>query len=57
MIRQDYITKMIERLAKVLANILFNRETKNYEEAILEMLRKRNRQVFTKYDNPMTFHF
>jgi hypothetical protein len=34
MIREDYIMKMIEQLVKVLAKILLNKETGNYQEAI-----------------------
>jgi Family of unknown function (DUF6483) len=33
MIREDYIMRMIEQLVKVLAKILFNKETKDYQEA------------------------
>ena len=33
MIRQDYIMRMIEQLAKVLSKILFNKKTENYQEA------------------------
>lgn len=34
MIREDYIMRMIEQLVKVLAKILFNKESENYQEAI-----------------------
>ena len=36
MIRQDYIMRMIEQLVNVLSKIIFNKETKNYKEAIAE---------------------
>jgi hypothetical protein len=34
MIREDYIMRMIEQLVKVLSKILFNKETRDYQEAI-----------------------
>ena len=34
MIREDYIMRMIEQLVKVLAKILFNKETRDYQEAV-----------------------
>ncbi len=34
MIREDYIMRMIEQLVKVLAKILSNKESENYQEAI-----------------------
>ncbi len=33
MIRQDYIMRMIEQLAKVLSKILFNKQNGNYQES------------------------
>ena len=33
MIREDYIMRMIEQLVRVLAKILLNKETGNYQEA------------------------
>ncbi len=37
MIHRDYIMRMIEQLNKVLAKILFNKELKQYDDAILEI--------------------
>jgi hypothetical protein len=37
MIQQDYILRMIEQLTMVLAKILFNKETKNYGEAFVDI--------------------
>jgi hypothetical protein len=37
MIRQDYIMRMIEQLVKVLAKILFNKESRNYNTAVNEI--------------------
>ena len=34
MIREDYIMRMIEQLVKVLSKILFNKETRDYQEAV-----------------------
>lgn len=37
MLHRDYIMRMLEQLNKVLAKILFNKELKQYENAILEI--------------------
>jgi hypothetical protein len=37
MIRQDYITRIIEQLVKVLAKILFNKEAGNYNAAVSDI--------------------
>jgi len=37
MIQQDYIMRMIEQLVQVLAKLLFNKEAKNYDEALKEI--------------------
>ena len=37
MIQKDYIMRMIEQLSVVLMKILFNKETKNYTQALLEI--------------------
>ncbi|MCG6959389.1 DUF6483 family protein, partial [bacterium BMS3Abin03] len=34
MIQQDYIMRMIEQLVQVLAKLLFNKEAKNYNDAL-----------------------
>lgn len=34
MIREDYIMRMIDQLVKVLAKILLNKETRDYQEAV-----------------------
>jgi hypothetical protein len=37
MIQQDYILRMIEQLARVLAKIFFNKEAKYYDEAFVDI--------------------
>ncbi len=37
MIQKDYIMRMVEQLAQVLMKIIFNKENKNYEEAIKQI--------------------
>ena len=37
MLEKDYIMRMIQQLSIVLAKIIFNKEIKNYEQALLEI--------------------
>jgi hypothetical protein len=37
MIQKDYIMRMIEQLSVVLMKILFNKEIKNYAQALFEI--------------------
>ncbi len=50
MIRQDYIMRMIEQLVKDLSEILFNKKTGNYQEAIKNIETAFNNILGLDYD-------